>query len=355
MLRTVALPHLHLFGIRDGLELSILRRGLPPLGGGSVLFRCPLVRSLTTLDFVDPGKIRRIRGIAHSCRVSPQFANRMVEAARGVLNRYIPDIYLYTDVRKGDEAGKSPGYGLTIVSSTTVQAVVGAEAQQQQQQQGTETSQQGSMSSSSLVNAAAAPTSSSFATPEDLGAHVARLLLDRLSRGFRCVHPALQSIVLTLMTLGPEDVARCRLGPLTPDAVRTLRDLDAFLGVRFKVSPVPHRSKGRSGAKLVNGPNVTRDPGAEDDEDGDDVDGDGDNSGSEDDDGTREQMVLGVPVRVRNRATSGDDDSDGDDDGQGIDDSDDGESDRQDKSPAEEEYVVSCLGIGYGNINRSAA
>lgn len=42
----------------------------------------------------------------YSTRVSPQFANRMVEAARLVLNRYIPDIYLYTDVYKGEESGK---------------------------------------------------------------------------------------------------------------------------------------------------------------------------------------------------------------------------------------------------------
>jgi RNA 3'-terminal phosphate cyclase-like protein len=30
----------------------------------------------------------------------------MVEAARSVLNRYIPDIYLYTDVYKGEDSGK---------------------------------------------------------------------------------------------------------------------------------------------------------------------------------------------------------------------------------------------------------
>ena len=42
----------------------------------------------------------------YSTRVSPQFSNRMVEAARSVLNRYLPDIYLYTDVYKGEESGK---------------------------------------------------------------------------------------------------------------------------------------------------------------------------------------------------------------------------------------------------------
>lgn len=42
----------------------------------------------------------------HAVRVSPQFSNRMIEASRSILNRYIPDIYLYSDVYKGDESGK---------------------------------------------------------------------------------------------------------------------------------------------------------------------------------------------------------------------------------------------------------
>lgn len=30
----------------------------------------------------------------------------MIEASRSVLNRYIPDIYLYSDVYKGEDSGK---------------------------------------------------------------------------------------------------------------------------------------------------------------------------------------------------------------------------------------------------------
>lgn len=43
---------------------------------------------------------------SHSVRVSPQLANRLVAAARSVLNRYIPDIYIYTDVYRGEDSGK---------------------------------------------------------------------------------------------------------------------------------------------------------------------------------------------------------------------------------------------------------
>lgn len=42
----------------------------------------------------------------HAVRVSPQFSNRMIEASRSVLNQFIPDIYLYSDVYKGNDSGK---------------------------------------------------------------------------------------------------------------------------------------------------------------------------------------------------------------------------------------------------------
>ncbi len=122
----MTLPHLQLFMptelslLSSSLELRIVKRGCPPLGGGEVFFCCPLLPTtgttasggsasgglLRTLNFTNPGRIRRIRGIASAVRVSPQLANRMIDAARGVLNRYIPDLYLFADVYKGDESGK---------------------------------------------------------------------------------------------------------------------------------------------------------------------------------------------------------------------------------------------------------
>lgn len=126
MIRTVTLPHLQLFmppstsSTASNLELRILKRGYPPLGGGEVSFTCPLLPSsgstsaggsaagglLRTLDFTSPGKVRRIRGVASAARVSPQLANRLIESSRGILNRYVPDLYLFSDVYKGDDSGK---------------------------------------------------------------------------------------------------------------------------------------------------------------------------------------------------------------------------------------------------------
>lgn len=114
ILRTVTLPLLSQF-LPQGttfaapLELRVLARGMPPAGGGSVQFRCPLLPTtsgLKTLNFSDPGRIRRMRGVASAARVSPNMASRMVDASRGVLGRYIPDLYVFADVFRGEEAGR---------------------------------------------------------------------------------------------------------------------------------------------------------------------------------------------------------------------------------------------------------
>ncbi|OWT38554.1 18S rRNA biogenesis protein RCL1 [Cryptococcus neoformans] len=208
MIRTVTLPHLHLFGISEGLELQIKKRGSAPLGGGQVFFKCPIVRQLNTLHFVDKGKIKKIRGVSYSTRVSPQFANRMVESARSVLNRYVPDVYLYTDVYKGDDSGKSPGYGLTLVTQSTTSAVHSAE----------------SLSVAGEVT-----------TPEDIALFASRLLLEELSRG-GCIDSKHQWLVALLMALGKEDVSKCLFGSLTPYTVQFFRDMFAFFGTKYKIS-----------------------------------------------------------------------------------------------------------------------
>lgn len=114
ILRTVTLPLLSQFlpqgsTFASALELRVVARGMPPNGGGSVSFKCPLLPTtsgLKTIDFCEEGRIRRMRGVASATRVSPNMASRMVDASRGVLGRYIPDLYVFADVFRGDEAGR---------------------------------------------------------------------------------------------------------------------------------------------------------------------------------------------------------------------------------------------------------
>ena len=47
------------------LYFQIVKRGAAPEGGGEVLFTCPCRQKLRPLHFLDPGKIKRIRGVAY--------------------------------------------------------------------------------------------------------------------------------------------------------------------------------------------------------------------------------------------------------------------------------------------------
>lgn len=206
--RTVTVPLLKEFGIEENLSIKILKRGCPPEGGGEVLFTCPNVRQLRPVMLVDPGMVKRVRGVAYSCRVSPQMSNRTVASARALLNSFLPDVYIFTDHFKGAEAGVSPGYGITLVAESTTGARVSVEA-----------------------TAGAGP-----GLPEDIGEAASKLLCEEIANG-GVVDSAHQSLCLMLMALGPEDVAKVRLGRLAPHAISTLRHIRDFLGVTFKIAP----------------------------------------------------------------------------------------------------------------------
>ncbi|KAJ1736058.1 hypothetical protein LPJ61_000201 [Coemansia biformis] len=208
-IRTATLVNYRHFGIEEGVELRVTKRGAPPKGGGEVRFICPVVRAVQPLRFVDQGKIRRIRGISYATRVSPQTANRMVETARGELNRYIPDIYIYTDVYRGAESGFSPGFGISLVAESTTGALMTAEL---------------------CANAGE--------SPEDIGRDAARMLLTEIERG-GCFDSPHQWLALLLMVLGPEHAVKTRIGKLTPFSIQYLRDIRDFFNTTFKIQPDP--------------------------------------------------------------------------------------------------------------------
>lgn len=127
-IKSSALPNLLKFLVVDeGLELKVKQRGMRPLGGGEVSFKCPVRKTLRSLQFGKPGMVKRIRGIAYTSKVSPALGNRAIEAAKGKLLQFIPDIYIYADQNKGKNAGNSPGFGISLVAETTDGVFYGAE------------------------------------------------------------------------------------------------------------------------------------------------------------------------------------------------------------------------------------
>ncbi|KAG8130585.1 putative RNA 3'-terminal phosphate cyclase-like protein [Naja naja] len=265
VLKATALPLLKRFGI-DGeqLELKIIRRGMPPKGGGEVIFTCPVKKVLKPIQYIDPGKIKRIRGMAYpslnyyitlafyrvhivvkwicySVRVSPQIANRMVDSARSILNKFLPDIYIHTDHMKGTSSGKSPGFGLFLVAETTNGTFLSAELASNPQGQG------------------------AAVLPEDLGVNCAKLLLEEIHRlrlpeslmikAFPlqggCMDSINQSLILLLMTLGQQDVSKVLLGPLSPYTIEFLRHLRSYFQVMFKIETKLFEDERKGGEKVL--------------------------------------------------------------------------------------------------------
>mmetsp|Transcript_3024 Transcript_3024/g.10120 ORF Transcript_3024/g.10120 Transcript_3024/m.10120 type:complete len:177 (+) Transcript_3024:390-920(+) len=125
ILRSVTMPLFKKFGLEDGMRLQIVRRGAPPTGRGEVILNIPTVRSLRTVHLTDPGRVKRVRGVAYGTKVSSQIVNRLVDAARMVLSHYIPDVWIYTDV--SFEKDGPAGYALSLVAETTNACFLSAE------------------------------------------------------------------------------------------------------------------------------------------------------------------------------------------------------------------------------------
>lgn len=219
-LKNSAIPLFARFGIgiddeEQSAQIRVLQRGAAPTGGGKIHFACPIAKELQPIDFTDPGKIKRVRGTAISCKiVSSSMAARVAYSAKGVFHRLLPDVWIHTDVHtpKKNSCGPSPGLTLVVSTESTSGVIMTAECcLDQTKERGAE-------------------------LPEDLGKRGACMLLEEVRRG-GCIDTSCQSLALLWMCLTPEDVSRIRVGTLSQYTVETLRLLKTTFDVEFKVTP----------------------------------------------------------------------------------------------------------------------
>lgn len=206
-IKMVTLKLMEKFGLDEGLELTINKRGSMPNGGGEIFLRCPIVRQLNTVNMVDVGKVKKIRGLSYATRVSPAMANRIIDSCRNVLNPFLSDIYIYVDHCKGHQSGLSPGFGVTLTATTTTGIMY--------------TSQSTADTSDQKL-------------PEEIGKNAAYQLLHQIKQG-GCIDSRHQSLALLMVALGPPDIGKIKTGPLTNYTVAFLRHLKDFFQVKFKI------------------------------------------------------------------------------------------------------------------------
>lgn len=218
--RTAILPLYSQFGIFNNIELRVLRRSNPGPrgqgGGGEVqLVFGHQVRLPKTLHLLNPGKIKRIRGVAYSTGLSGSNNARMIDVARGILNPLVPDTYVFSDVSAAalvpaperNNAGAKKkigmGFGLSLVAES---------------------------STGCLFSADVASPPSGGQPPEDIGKQCAYQLLEEVSVG-GCVSRAAAPTLITLMAMGSEDVGRLQIGRnimADENTIQFARDLTKF-------------------------------------------------------------------------------------------------------------------------------
>ena len=225
--KAATVPLMKRAGVGDGLELRVVRRGVAPDGGGEVHLHVPTVKALATLDWRDEGLIKRVRGVVFTSRVAPQTAGRMVDAARGVLNKLLPDVYIFTDHAGGGAGGTSPGFGLSLVAETTSGCVLSADG-------ATSRAEGAALAKAGEDDGESDGAAGGRQLPEDVGTRVTVALLEEVARG-GTVDGAHQVLALLLAALGPEELSTVRLGPLTKPAVQFLRLLKEAMGVTFNL------------------------------------------------------------------------------------------------------------------------
>lgn len=219
-LATSVLPLFIRFGIGADADespppsIKVIKRGAVPLGGGQVVFYCPIVKEITKpIDLTDPGKIKRVRGSVISCRIPPSSAARVAHSAKGIFHRLLPDVWIHTDTHSAKKGGcgASPGLSMCVASESTSGVILAAET---------------CMDIKKDARGAL--------LPEDLGVRGAVMLLEEVRKG-GCIDTGSQSIALLLMCLGPEDVSRVRLGKLSQYTIVSLRLFKTAFDVEFRV------------------------------------------------------------------------------------------------------------------------
>ncbi|RMD40283.1 hypothetical protein DV735_g4848, partial [Chaetothyriales sp. CBS 134920] len=218
--RTAVLPLYQRFGIERDIELRIVRRSNPGQrgvgGAGEVqLLFGHQVRLPKTLHLLTPGRVKRVRGVAYATGVSGSNNARSIEAARGVLNKFVTDIYVFSDMGSAalvaaptkDEPGRKRklglGFGLSLVAETSNRCLFSADAES---------------------------PSEGGEPAEEIGRRAAYKLLENVARG-GCVAVEAAPTVLTLMAMGSEDVGRVQLGKevvASENVIQLARDLSAF-------------------------------------------------------------------------------------------------------------------------------
>ncbi|KAF2754114.1 RNA 3'-terminal phosphate cyclase family protein [Pseudovirgaria hyperparasitica] len=199
--RTAILPLYAHFGIQNKIELRILKRSCAGPGGkgggGEVqLVFGHQVRLPKTIHILNPGRVKKVQGVASAVGVHRSNNERMIRAVRESRGPMVPDTYIYSDVSpaptvtNGDKSNPNSGrklgkgFGISLVAETN---------------------------NGTLYSADMASPPGGEVPAEEIGKRCALQLLESIAQG-GCISNIGAPTALTLMAMGSEDVGRLELG-----------------------------------------------------------------------------------------------------------------------------------------------
>lgn len=111
------------------IDISLIRRGHYPRGGGKVKASAKPTDSLRPIRIVELGEIRGVWGISHAVRLPSHVAIRQAKAAKELLARYglSPDIRLEY-YEPGNDPHLGPGSGITLWAESSNGQRIGSDA-----------------------------------------------------------------------------------------------------------------------------------------------------------------------------------------------------------------------------------
>ncbi|KAI9194499.1 hypothetical protein LWI28_006558 [Acer negundo] len=152
-------------------------RGAPPHGGGEVILTVPTVEKLMAVNWLDEGMLRGLEALPS-------------------LPECLLNVHIFTDHKAGPQAGKSPGYGISLVAETTSGCFI-------------------------LL--------------------IVQFLMhkEKLIEQGGVVDSTHQGLLFLLCALSEPDVSKIRVGKLSAYGIETLRSIIDFLSVKFDIKPDP--------------------------------------------------------------------------------------------------------------------
>lgn len=114
------------------ISLSILKRSVSQDSPGQVLLSVPTVKKIEPVHMDGAvGRFKRIRGVAWlTGSASTQIATKMISKARAIMNKFIPDVWIYFDKPRKEslqDDAEATGFGVTLVAESIKGVIKGSD------------------------------------------------------------------------------------------------------------------------------------------------------------------------------------------------------------------------------------